>query len=246
MEIKEEERIDDLQIGNLKLIQNKEWFCFGIDSILLSNFAKEIKKDERIIDLGCGNGILELLFAKKSKAREIIGIEVQEDVYQLAKRNVEMNHLQKKIKMIHANVKNLNDTFPSDSFDAVISNPPYMKKDTGKMNEKLQKLIARHEIEANLDDFIKISFYLLKDKRPLYMIYRTERLTDMMEILRKYKIEPKEIQFIHAKMGNPPELFLIKAVKNGKPYLKVKKPLIIYQENGDYTEEILKIYGKVK
>ena len=116
MEIKEEERIDDLQIGNLKLIQNKEWFCFGIDSILLSNFAKEIKKDERIIDLGCGNGILELLFAKKSKAREIIGIEVQEDVYQLAKRNVEMNHLQKKIKMIHANVKNLNDTFSSDSF----------------------------------------------------------------------------------------------------------------------------------
>jgi len=239
------ERIDDLQNGNLKIIQNKEWFCFGIDSILLSDFSKKIKSSEKLIDLGCGNGILELLLCKKTKAEKIIGVEVQSELSELAIKNIKLNKLENKVEIINDNIKNLKKHFKPDTFDAVISNPPYMKKDTGKLNENKQKLIARHEIEANIEDFVKISFYLLKDKRPVYMIYRTERLADLIEAFRKNKIEPKEIQFIQSREGEAPQLFLIKGIKNGNAELKVKKTLNIYKENKQYTDEILKIYGKV-
>lgn len=240
------ERIDDLQIGELKIIQNKDWFCFGIDSILLSDFSKKIKQNETIIDLGCGNGILELLLSKKTKAKKITGVELQKELYELAVRNVKLNKLENKVEIIHENIKNLKNHFNPDSFDAVISNPPYMKKDTGKLNENKQKLIARHEIEANIDDFVKISFYLLKDKRPVYMIYRIERLADLIEAFRKNKIEPKEIQFIQAREGEAPQLFLIKGIKNGNAELKVRKTLNIYKKDNQYTEQILQIYGKVE
>lgn len=155
-----------------------------------------------------------------------------------------MNHLEDRIEIVEENIKNLNEIFAQDSFDAIVCNPPYMKDDSGKMNESKQKLIARHEIEAKLEDFIQISFRLLKDKRPLYMVYRTERLADLITCFRKYKIEPKEIQFIQSKEKEVPQLFLIKGIKNGKSSLKVKKTIIVYQDNQQYTDEILNIYGK--
>lgn len=243
--IKEEERIDDLEYKGLKIIQNKNGFCFGIDSILLSDFAKDIKKDAKVIDLGTGTGILSILLSVKTDLKKVYGIEVQEEVAQMASRSVLLNHLEEKVEVIHANIKNIEKHLEKETFDAIVTNPPYKKIDTGITNESENKKIARHEIEANLKDFIEISFKMLKDKGTLYMVHRTERLVDILYEMRQHKIEPKEIRFIHSKIGTKPILVLIKAIKNGKSFLKVREPLYIYENNGDYTQEILKIYHKI-
>ena len=239
-----EERIDDLQLQGLKIIQNPEWFCYGVDSVLLSDFAKDIHTGDTIIDFGCGNGILELLVAAKTKAKKIVGVEIQKEVANLAKRNVAFNQLEERIEILQANVKELGKHFSQDTFDAVISNPPYMRADCGIMNENKQKRIARHEMEGALEDFVRMSFFLLKDKKPLYMIYRTERLVDLIACFRQNKIEPKEIRMVKSKIGQAPQLFLVKGIKNAGVELRMKEPLVVYDEKGNYTEEILKIYER--
>ena len=161
MEIKENERIDDLQLKNLKIIQNKDWFCFGIDSVLLSGFADGIKKNSRILDLGAGTGILELLMSAKIEGSKILGIEVQKEVAELAKRNIILNNLENRIEILNINIKNLSTNM---LFDAVVTNPPYKEKNTGLVNDNNIKLISRHEIEGNLEDFINVASKTLKDK----------------------------------------------------------------------------------
>jgi len=244
--LKENERIDDLEYKGLKIIQNTEGFCFGIDSILLSYFASEIKKESKIIDLGTGTGIIAILLCAKVENAKVIGIEIQEEVYEMAKRSIQLNKLDKQITIMNANIKELENYEQLGTFDAVVTNPPYKKNHTGIQNENEKKLISRHEITANLEDFIKISSKLLKDKKDFYMVHRPDRLVDIIELLRKYKLEPKKMRFVHPKEGKEPNLVLIKAIKNAKPFLKIEKPLYVYEENGEYTEEILKIYGKEK
>ncbi len=245
MELMEGERIDDLEYKGIKIIQNKNYFCFGIDSILLTDFAKEIKDNARCIDLGTGNGILAILLSAKTNLSKIYGIEVQEKLAELARRNVVLNNMEQKVEIRAENIKNLLNIFPKKSFDCVITNPPYKENGTGIKNENIEKLIARHEIEASLSDFLNISYNLLKDNGTLYMVHRTERLVDILAELRKSKLEPKKIKFVFANVKEAPKLVLIKAVKNAKPFLKIEKPLYIYDENGDYTKEILKIYNKL-
>ncbi len=243
MELNEDERIDDLEINNLKIIQNKNWFCFGIDSVLLSDFAKEIHKGSNILDLGAGNGILELLLSAKVEKSTITGIEIQEEVCNLVRRNVALNNLEDRIKIKNINVKDLEE---DRKYDAVVTNPPYKENGTGLKNEKETKVIARHEILGNLEDFIKSGSNNLKDKGAMYMVNRPERLADVMEYSRKYRLEPKELRMVYSKVNSNPVLILIKMVKNANKYLKVREPLYIYNENGEYSEEILKIYGKEK
>lgn len=242
MELKENERIDDLQLNNLKIIQNPKWFCFGIDSVILSDFAKEIHKNSNILDLGTGTGILAILLSEKVKNSKITGVEVQEEVSDMAKRSIILNQLEDRIKIINSNIKELKY---NNEFDAVVTNPPYKEKDTGLTNENKIKLISRHEIEGTLEDFIKLSSFALKDKGSMYMVNRPERIIDIFEYCRKYKLEPKKLQFVYSKVEGKPTLILIKATKNANKYLKVEKPLYIYKENGEYTEEILKIYNKI-
>ncbi|MBO5479494.1 MAG: tRNA1(Val) (adenine(37)-N6)-methyltransferase [Clostridia bacterium] len=242
--MEKEERIDDLQYKGLKIIQNTNGFCFGIDSILLSNFASEIKKDSKVIDLGTGTGIIGILLCAKTKISKMVGVEIQEEVYKMAKRSIELNHLENKFKMINANIKELENKLEMGTFDAVVTNPPYKKNNTGLQNENEKKLISRHEITANLEDFIKIAAKLLKDKKDFYIVHRPDRLVDIIELLRKYKLEPKKLQLVYPKPQKEPNLLLIKATKNAKPFLKMEKPLYVYKENGEYTDEILKIYGK--
>jgi len=242
MELQENERIDDLEYKNLKIIQNKNLFCFGIDAILLSDFAKEIKKNSKVVDLGTGNGILGILLCGKTELSEIIGIEIQKESYELALRNIELNNLQDKFKVINSNIKDIK--LERNKYDAIITNPPYKKKDTGIKNENKQKQIARHEIEATLEDFIKVSKDLLKPKGEIYIVHRPDRLVDLIYELRKNKLEPKKIKFIYPKENTTPNLVLIKAVKDGKPFLKIEEPLIVYNDDGTYTDSILKIYNK--
>lgn len=246
IKLEENERIDDLEFNNLKIIQNEKGFCFGIDAVLLSDFAKNIRKDANIIDLGTGTGILPILLSGKTDAKKIIGVEVQNQVARMANKSIKLNNLEDRVEIINQNILDLDKIYKRNSFDVVVTNPPYKKEKTGLLNENKSKIISRHEVLANLEDFIKISNYLLKDKGELYMVNRPERLVDILYLLRKYKIEPKELRMCYSHYNQPPNLVLIKGVKCGKPFLKIKKNLYIYNENNEYTDEIYKIYNKEK
>ena len=244
IELKDNERIDDLQLNNLKIIQNKDGFCFGIDSVLLSDFSKEIPTGSTVLDLGTGTGILGILLCGKTKLSKIYGIDVQEEVCQMAQRSVKLNNLEDRFEIINDNIKNLNTIFENCSIDAIVSNPPYKKDNSGLKNESQTKLISRHEITASLEDFIEISSKLLKDNSSLYMVHRPERLSDLFYLLRKYKLEPKKLRMVQSYFDSKPKLVLVKATKNAKSFLNIENPLIIYNKDGTYTSEILKIYGR--
>lgn len=246
VELKKDERIDDLEYKGLKIIQNTEGFCFGIDAVLLSDYAKEIKNNSNVLDLGAGTGIISILLSEKTKLNKIYGIEIQKEVAQMAQRSVKLNDLENKIEILNMDIKDLENKFERNTFDAIVTNPPYKKIETGKTNEKENKFISRHEVTARLEDFIKISFNLLKDKGSIYMVHRPERLAEIIYLLKKNKLEPKKIRFVHSNTNQEPKLVLIKAVKNAKEFLTIEKPLFIYNEQGEYTEEIYKIYNKEK
>ncbi len=244
MDLKENERIDDLEFEDLKIIQNTKGFCFGIDSVLLSDFAKNIKKNSTIVDLGTGTGIISILLSKKTEAKKIYGIELQEEVCDMASRSVLLNNLQDKIEIINKNIKNISDTLGINVSDVVVTNPPYKKYGTGLLNENDSKIISRHEKECTLEDVIKQSFKILNDKGLFYMVHRPDRLVDIIYLMRKYKIEPKEIRIVYSNIKSKAVLVLIKGIKNAGEELKVLSPLYIYNEDGTYTDEVLKIYNK--
>lgn len=244
IELKDNERIDDLQLNNLKVIQNKDGFCFGIDSVILSDFAKEIPNNSKVIDLGTGTGILGILLCGKTNLSKIYGIDIQEEVCQMAKRSIMLNDLEDRFEIINNNIKNLNTIFENCSIDAIVSNPPYKKDNSGIKSESKTKLISRHEITASLEDFIEISSKLLKNGASLYMVHRPERLADLLYSLRKYNLEPKRLRMVQSYFDSKPKLILIKATKNAKSFLNIEEPLIVYNKDGSYTDEILKIYGK--
>lgn len=246
IELKENERIDDLEFKNLKIIQNTKGFCFGIDAVLLSDFAKNIKKNAKVLDLGTGTGIISILLCGKTNLEKIIGVEVQKEVANMAKRSSKLNNLENKFEIINENIINLDNIYERNSFDVIVTNPPYKKENTGIVNEEEKKLISRHEVLAKLEDYIKISNKLLKDKGEFYMVHRPERLVDIITYMRQYKIEPKEIRFVCSHEKEPPKLVLIKGVKNAKPFLKFKEDLYIYNDDGSYTDEIYEIYNKRK
>lgn len=244
IKLKENERIDDLEFKNLKIIQNKDGFCFGIDSILLTDFAKNIKQNSKVIDLGTGTGIIPILLYGKTKNTKFVGVEIQPEVAEMANRSVKLNLLENNIEILNTNILELSKIYNRGSFDVVTTNPPYKKINTGEKNEKENKLISRHEITASLDDFIKISFNLLKDKGSFYMVHRPERLAEIIYKLKQNKLEPKIIRLVYSNNKSEPKLVLIKSVKNAKEFLKIEKPLFIYDEDGNYTDEILEIYNK--
>lgn len=246
IELKENERIDDLEFKNLKIIQNTKGFCFGIDAVLLSDFAKNIKKNAKVLDLGTGTGIISILLCGKTNLEKIVGVEVQKEVANMAKRSSKLNKLENKFEIINENIINLDNIYERNFFDVIITNPPYKKENTGIVNEEEKKLISRHEVLAKLEDYIKISNKLLKDKGEFYMVHRPERLVDIIAYMRQYKIEPKEIRFVCSHEKEPPKLVLIKGVKNAKPFLKFKEDLYIYNDDGSYTDEIYEIYNKRK
>ena len=244
VELKENERIDDLEFKGLKIIQNEKGFCFGMDSVLLSDFAKNMKNNSTVLDLGTGTGIIPILLCGKTNLKKVIGIEIQQDVANMAKRSSQLNNLQDRFEVVNTNIIDLKNIYEKQSFDVIVTNPPYKKENTGITNENEAKLISRHEITANLEDFISISKDLLKDKGEFYMVHRPERLVDILSLMRKYKIEPKILKFVSPNKNKEPNLILVKGIKNANSFLKVEKNLYVYNEDGKYTNEILKIYNK--
>ena len=234
------ERIDELNYEGLKIIQNTEGFCFGIDSVLLTEFARDIKKKSKIADLGTGTGILSILLSKKVNAEKVYGIEIQKDVAEMAKRSIKLNSLESIIEIINEDINNIK--LENNSFDAIVTNPPYKKLGTGINNKKEKQRISRYETTASLDDWLRVSSRLLKDNGSFYIVYRTDRLSELIENMEKYKLEIKRMRFVYSNINEQSILVLIKAVKGAGMFVKVEKPLIIYNLDGSYTEEILNIY----
>lgn len=239
--LKPKEAIEDLVCEDLKIIQHEDFYRFAIDAVLLSNFVKA-KSSDRIVDLGTGSGVIPLLLSAKTEAKEIVGLEIVEEVYERAKRSVKMNSLEHRIKIVHGDLKHATDTFGWESFSIVVTNPPYMTLKEGKVSLNRHIAIARHEVAATLEDVVKASRALLKFGGKFYMVYRTIRLTDVLYILRQHGLEPKLLRFIHPREDQAPNLFLLMAQKGGGAGVKMLSPLIVYNSSGDYTEEINQIY----
>ena len=243
MELKENERIDDLQCNGLKIIQNKKEFCFGIDAVLLSDFAKKVKSNAKIVDLCTGTGIIAILLTAKINASKIIGVEIQQYIAEMASRSVKMNNLQEKIEIINDDLMNLKEKITAGSIDTVTVNPPYKPKNSGVINEKDTKTIARHEISCTLDDIVKESARLLKTGGNLCMVHKVERMTDLFVLFRKHNLEPKRMRLVYSKVNEPATLILLEGVKGGKPFLKLEAPIYVYEKNNEYTEQLKEIYG---
>lgn len=244
------ERIDDLNLNGKKIIQDTELFLFGMDSVLLANKVKGTNKHTVIVDLGTGSCVIPVIIAEKNKVERIIGVELQEKMYNLAVRNVKYNSLQNKICVLKENLKNVDNirkyVFEStgkDKVDIVVSNPPYKKIGTGSKNEVDEKYIARHEVECELEDIFKTASKLLKFKGKLYIVHKPERIADLISLARKYDLEPKEIQFLQPTIKKKPSIALIEYVLGGGNECIVLPNLVEYGENGNYTKEILDVYG---
>jgi len=226
MIISDNEKIEDLEVKELKIIQAKDSYRFSVDSILLLNFIR-LKNFEKVIDLGTGSGIIPLLLFGKRKGLSIYGVEIQKDLADMARRSVELNKLQYGITIIQEDFRKLKNIFKNQQFDVVVSNPPYISLGKGKINPSSSRAIARHEIKGNLEDIIAVSNYLLKDKGRIYLIYKSAKLIRLLITLKKYGIEPKVIKFIHPWPGKNANLVLLEGIKSGKEELKIEDPIFL-------------------
>lgn len=241
--LRDNERIDDLQYKGLRIIQKKDGFCFGIDSVLIANFA-DAKKCDIIIDLGTGTGIIPLLLAGRTEAYMITGLEIQAEMCEMAKRSVLLNNLQDKINIVCGDIKNAPAIFGQQKFNVVVANPPYMNVGGGLVSPSDTKAISRHEVMCTLEDVINASSKLLMPGGQFAMVHRPERLVDIICLMRSYRIEPKYLRFVHSAPSRKANLVLVKGRMNGNPQLRMMEPLYIYDENGNYSEEINKIYHR--
>ena len=250
MEIRKNERIDDLGINDLKIIQNKEYFCFGTDSVLLANFVKSENSNNVILDLCSGSGVIPIILSAKKKYKKIFGVELQSEMYDLFDRNIKINNLEDSIISINENVKNIKDIgkkvtsiMEKDRIDIITCNPPYKEIGTGLTTNHDVKTIAKCEVMCNLEDIFITSSKLLGKGGKLYLVHKPERLSDLIYFGRKYNLEAKEIRFVYPKINKKPSIVLISYRKDGGNETKVLEPLIEYNDDMSYTDEIYRIYG---
>lgn len=239
----EGERIDDLERDGYKIIQNSKKFCFGMDAVLLSGFAN-VKKDEVVLDLGTGTGVIPILLEAKTEGKHFSALEIQDESADMARRSVELNCLQDKIEIVNGDIKEASKIFGRASFDVVTTNPPYMNDNHGLKNPDIPKAIARHEVLCSLEDVVREASYVLKERGRFYMVHRPHRMVEIINIMTKYKLEPKRIRMVHPYADKEANMILIEGLKGGNGFLKVEKPLIVYKDVNVYTEDILKTYKK--
>ncbi len=241
--LKDDETLEDLQAGGLRLIQKKDGFRFGIDAVLLADFAKNVRAEE-VLDLCCGSAIVPILLSHKSNASQIFGIEIQRTVYEAACRSVELNGLENRIFLECGDLKNAVSIYGKRRFDLITCNPPYMPQEGAVKNELDTKIIARHEVMCTLEDVISQASQLLRHLGRLVIVHKPARLVDIMALMREYNIEPKRIRFVHKKAGAEPSLLLVDGAYRGGKELRVLPPLYLYNDDGSETEEVRRIYGR--
>lgn len=240
--LREGERIDELQRNGYVIIQNPKRFCFGMDAVLLSGFAN-VKTGERVLDLGTGTGIIPILLEAKTEGRHFTGLEIQPESADMARRSVALNHLESVIDIVTGDIKDASSYFGASSFDVITTNPPYMIGKHGLRNEQDAKAVARHEVLCTLDDILRESARLLVPKGRFYMVHRPFRLAEIMCKMTAHGIEPKRMRLVYPYIDREPNMVLIEGLRGGKSRITVEKPLIVYREKGKYTEEILQEYG---
>ena len=240
--LRDDERIDDLQRNHYGIIQRKGAFCFGMDAVLLSGFAA-VKKGERALDLGTGTGIIPILLSAKTEGEHFTGLEIQEESADMARRSVSYNHLEERVDIVTGDIKEAGTLFARASFDVVTTNPPYMNDAHGLQNPDPVKAIARHEVLCTLEDVVREGAKLLVPGGRFYMVHRPHRLVEIINTMTSFKLEPKRIKFVHPFVDKEANMVLIEGIKGGKSMIKVEKPIIVYKEQGVYTDEIYDIYG---
>ena len=247
--LNENERIDDLNLNGLEIIQNKDYFCFGTDSVLLANFVISNSSKNNVLEFCAGSGVISVIMSAKKKSSKIFAVELQEEMYDLLKKNIKYNNLEEKIIPIKSNIKDIDnikekllDVNNNGTVDIIVCNPPYKKIGSGITNKNDVKYIARHEVMCRLEDIFKSASLLLNTKGKLYLVHKPERLTDLIEIARRYRLEAKRIKFVQPNDKLKPSIVLIEYVKDGKNEVIVERNLIEYNEDGNYTKEFLDIY----
>jgi len=232
-----DERIDDLQCNGYRILQKKDGFCFGMDAVLLSGFAR-VQAGERALDLGTGTGIIPILLSAKTAGDSFTGLEIQEAFAEMAGRSVQLNGLADRVKIVQGDIREASRLFGKASFDVVTSNPPYMNDAHGLKNPDLPKAIARHEVLCTLAELVRETALLLKPGGRFYLVHRPHRLVEIITVLREYKLEPKRMKLVHPFIDKEANMVLIEAFRGGGPMMKVEAPIIVYQEPGVYTSEI--------
>lgn len=240
--LKENERLDELQRNGYQIIQNPEKFCFGMDAVLLSGFA-HAKKTDILLDMGTGTGIIPILMEARYQCAHLTGLEIQEESADMARRSVALNGLSDRIDIVTGDIKEADRLFQSASFDCITCNPPYMIGQHGLTNPDAPKAIARHELLCTLEDVVRQAAKLLKPGGHFFLVHRPFRLAEIMTTMSQYKLEPKRMQLVYPYVDKEPNMVLLEATRGGKPRMTVEKPLIVYQAPGVYTPEIYDIYG---
>ena len=240
--LKPEERLDDLQVNGYEIIQHPGKFCFGMDAVLLSNFAR-VKKGERVLDLGTGTGIIPILLTAKTEGENFVGLEIQEESADMARRSIFHNHLDGKVEIVTGDIKEAANVFGLASFDVITTNPPYMIGQHGIANESDTKAIARHEVLCTLDDILRESARILKPRGRFYMVHRPFRLAEILSKMVEVGIEPKRMRMVHPFIDKEPNMVLIEGMRGANSRMTVERPLIVYKEVGVYSDELLGEYG---
>lgn len=237
------ETFDTLFGGKIRVVQEKDGYRFSIDAILLAAFVW-LRKGERVIDLGTGVGVIPLILSKRGEgAEEIVGVEIQGRLAELAKRNIIMNGLEEFITIYQGDIKGLHDTFPPSSFDVVVTNPPYYRVSSGRINPRSQKAIARHEVTCNIDDILQVARYLLKRDGRIFVIFPAQRAITLLDSLRSATLEPKRLRWVHSREGEEAKFILAEAHKGGGEGVEVLPPFFVYSVNGSYTPEMETLYS---
>jgi tRNA1(Val) A37 N6-methylase TrmN6 len=235
------ERLDYLPGEELKIIQSSEVFSFSMDAVLLAQFTYLPIQKGRVIDLCTGNGVIPLLLSKRTKAH-IEAVEIQARLFNMAQRSVVLNQLDQQIIIHHMDLKDTPQTFGHGGFDVVTCNPPYMPIQTGMQHHNEHFAIARHEIMCCLEDVVLTASRLVKPGGRVSLVHRPHRLTDIITLMREYKVEPKRIRFVHPKQGKEANMLLIEGMKDGQPDLRLLPPLVVYNDDNEYTQELKQIY----
>lgn len=240
-----EESIDDLLLGGMKIIQARQGYRFSLDAVLLAHFAN-LQPRDRVIDLGTGNGVIPLIMAYRFPHNNITGLEIQPNMAERARRNVLLNNLAHRVEIINGDIRKVDKIFSAQAFEVLVSNPPFFRQGEGHINKQSEQAIARHELELSLPELIAGAAYLLRNKGRMFLIYRSERLMDLLSYLPEYNFNLKKIRFIHSLLTEPANLFLAEIEKQGRGQLTVLSPLIIYAEKGVYSSEIKSYYHAYK